>query len=554
MTTLHLSAALAGVDETNRTMTGAITEYGVVGFTSMGPTIFEPGSITVPAELRRVKLLVQHDTYSAAVGYMTAFTDDSRLPTATFAVPEGERGDLALFEAQNGLRDAFSVGVSIQEWRIDENDNLVVSAGTLYEVSQVTIPAYDNARVQDVAAARKELPSMTTPTTPNVATPPAAPTASAAAEPVTPAAPAPAAPVAVVDAPTPVTASAETREPQAAPPMAGGQAFGLSAMARTMGEYFQRRLPAAGLQAALTDVTPVDVNPTGEGEQSIFPRAQWVDEVWTASNVRRPLIDALNKQALRALKVFGYRFTGTPTVSEYAGNKQPIPGGGDIGTELVEATAQRFAGGWDFDRAFTDFGATGIMETVVRKGTDDYRRRTEEYVAAQLAAEATVIAEQPSLIAALATIGAQASVLGTDLSFVQFAPDVWAQFVQLPDTEVPWWLRAQGRINLSTVDGNAGGITFAANPGLPAGTILAGDRSAATVYEVDPPVNVQALDIANGGVDVAVYGYIALIINDPRALFRTTVAAPAAGAQAFTLVVPEGSTVVPESAPAAGDE
>src|SRR5690606_33103633 len=175
----------------------------------------------------------------------------------------------------------------------------------------------------------------------------------------------------------------------------------------------------------------------------------------------------------------GYRFTGGPTVGEYAGDKAEIPTSGAIGTELVEATAKRFAGGWDFDRAFADFGSAGFMETVVRKGTDDYRLKTEAYVAAQLAAAATPIAAQPSLIAALATLGAQASVLGSDLSFVQFAPDVWAQFVQLPDTEVPWWLRAQGRVNLGTVDGNAGGISFAVNPGLTAGTILAGDRRAA---------------------------------------------------------------------------
>lgn len=540
MSTLHLNAALADIDENTRSISGIITEYGAVGYTSMGPTIFTAGSITVPADRKRVKLLVQHDTYSAAVGYMTDFTDDARLPVAVFDVPAGDRGDEAIAEAHNGLRDALSVGVSIQEWHIDADDNLVVTAGTLYEVSLVTIPAFDNARIQDVAAARKELsmPSKTPAAE-------AAQTQTAAVEPVTAAA-APA--TAVVVAPAEPAAQA-AREPQAAPPLGGGeQALNVRAMANIMADHLGRGLPAAGLQAALLDVTPSGVNPA-DGD-SIFPRPQWVDEVWTASNVRRPLIDSLNKQTLRALKVFGYRFTSDPTVGEYAGEKTAIPTSDPITTELVEATAKRFAGGWDFDRAFVDLGAAGFMETVVRKGTDDYKRKTEAYVAGLLAAAATPVAGQTSLIGALAAIGAQAATLGSDLSFVQFAPDVWAEFVALPDTEVPWWLRAQGRVNLSTVDGNAGGITFAVNPGLAAGTVLAGDRRAATVYEVDPPINVQALDIANGGIDIAIYGYIALIINDPRALFAATIAAPAGGDEAAAF---DGETLVIDENDPAGE-
>jgi hypothetical protein len=60
---------------------------------------------------------------------------------------------------------------------------------------------------------------------------------------------------------------------------------------------------------------------------------------------------------------------------------------------------------------------------------------------------------------------------------------------------------------------------------LPANTILAGDRRAATFYEwKNPPLAIQAQNIANGGVDLGVFGYCASIVNNPVALVTTGLA------------------------------
>lgn len=85
-----------------------------------------------------------------------------------------------------------------------------------------------------------------------------------------------------------------------------------------------------------------------------------------------------------------------------------------------------------------------------------------------------------------------------------------------------------GEINLGTTGGTAGNIKFSVGSGLAARAVLSGDGQAYTWYEKEPPIQVQAENIPKGGVDIGVFGYGALIVNDARALFKTAIAAPAA--------------------------
>ena len=75
-----------------------------------------------------------------------------------------------------------------------------------------------------------------------------------------------------------------------------------------------------------------------------------------------------------------------------------------------------------------------------------------------------------------------------------------------------------GTIDLGTTGGDVGGLSFRVNPSLPAGTVIAGDRRAVKIAEVSPPIRVQAIDLPRGGVDLGVFGYIAAMVVDPRAV------------------------------------
>lgn len=518
---VELRAAIGDTDTTARTIAGDFVPYGVVGYTSAGPTIFLAGSITAPDDLRRVKLLVQHDQSAAAVGYMTDLTDSETAAHGVWHLPAGTASDEALAHASNNLRDGLSLGVQLQDYSFDADDNLVVRAATLYEVSLVTIPAFEDARVLDVAAARKDLKmnraqldaalASNSITREDYDRQVAALNAAAAPAPVS--APTPA-PVEVVAA----------REPQADPVHVGPVRRDLAAAVALTEDHLRAGRPVELLSAALEDITSTTVGATEGVEDGITGADTFLGELWRASNVRRPLIDALGApKPLTGLRVYGWHWVDTPKVPRYAGEKTPVASN-TWRVTTIDAEAEPFAGGWDVERKLIDLGAPGLVDTAFSKAVDDYKLNTEVYVAEVLAAAATVVPEQISLTAALATLGVRAATIGASISFVQFGTAVWAEFVNLTEAEVPWWLRQQGSINLGTVDGNAGGMSFSVNPALDPRAVMAGDSNAATFYEVSPPIRVRAENIPNGGVDLGVFGYAAIIVNDKRALFLTTVA------------------------------
>ncbi|MDN5666939.1 MAG: HK97 family phage prohead protease [Renibacterium salmoninarum] len=473
-------------------------QYGVIGNASLGPSIIEPGAIKAPEPISRAKMLIQHDT-ERSVGYLQSLETEGDLERGTFYIPASTEGDEALLKAGNGTRDGLSIGIAIEKYHFDSEGVLHVTAARLNEVSLVTIPAFENARVNDVAAQQEEN-NMTVQKLREAADTEQK-TLEAAQE--TP-------PALEPQAPAPFVAAA------------AGPAMDLSAAARTTLEHLQAGGSPSTLRAALKDIVPAD--DAGAG----VIRPQFVDELWQASLTERPLIDSITKAKLNGLKVYGWQFDLTTSlgVDKYAGNKTAIPSG-NVKTKPIDTTAQRFAGGWDIDRAYIDLGEPGFIETVYRKAVDEYKQKTESYVSTELKAKATAVPEQASITAALTELGVRAAGLGANLSFIQFDPLSWAEFVALKADQVPWWLRQQGQVNLGTVSGSAGGMSFSVNRELDARQMMAGDRRAATWYEVDPPIRVNAVDLANGGIDLGLFGYGAVLVNDARALFKTTIKAPA---------------------------
>ena len=74
---------------------------------------------------------------------------------ATFKIANTMAGEDALVEATEGLRDGFSVGAQINEWT-NVKGVMQITSATLDEVSLVTDPAIDSARVKEVAASENE--------------------------------------------------------------------------------------------------------------------------------------------------------------------------------------------------------------------------------------------------------------------------------------------------------------------------------------------------------------------------------------------------------------
>jgi hypothetical protein len=286
---------------------------------------------------------------------------------------------------------------------------------------------------------------------------------------------------------------------------------------------------ASSVMAALADITPANA-----GTDGLFPRPTWLGELWAPRSVARPLVDAIGVKPLTGMTVEGWKWAVEPVVAPYAGNKTEVP---TSPASVVPATApaHRIAGGWDLDRIYVDF-STGFLEAFQAAAVRDYQKKSQTYfinghaaitgppaiaAAEGILADATDLGAQPDLVTAIQAVTTFLLGNGANVSFIAMASDAYADFFQLTSSEAPWWLSGQSSINLNgTVD--IASSTIVVDPSLPAGTVLGGDREAVSLYETGP-INVNAVNLPNGGVDFGLFGYWAQLVHDDNALAKATV-------------------------------
>ncbi|WP_217182608.1 HK97 family phage prohead protease [Streptomyces sp. AC495_CC817] len=558
--TFHGYAPVVALAEESRTISGVITVFGLVA-ESHG-LVIEEGALEPRMPLSRVKLLRDHN-HTDPVGYMLTLSDDRT--EASFHVAPGENGDRALFEAREKLRDGLSVGFRTTEYTWDDNYVLHVHKAELYEVSLCAIPAFQDAQVIDVAASlatrkentpimnRAQIAAALAAGTITQAQHDAALAALDAVQPAAQAQPVAAAQPAPQAAPA-ATALAVPERPDLAPVVLSGEQFAeLSRIAA--GGPAQSQTPApraqttprpvslrqlaqevashvasgdrAAVRLALQDVVPAD--DAGEG----FLRNDWRGELWTANRDDRPMIEALGTPSplQTGSKVKGYVWDVKPDVQTYEGNKKPVPSNKPK-TKPAEASVHRSAGGWDIDRIFVDLGDAAFLEAFWRAAVVDYKQDSETYAAGQLLAGATERPASTTLLRALGAMGADFAAIGASLDAIFIAPDLFEVYSALTQAEVPFWLANSTGISLRKQDATVGDLSIRTHPSLAAGQILGFDKRAATYFENTPPIRVNAVDLPKGGIDLGLFGYDAVLVNDPRAITKRQVTAPAGDAPA----------------------
>ena len=155
-THLTFSAAIEAADTQRRIIAGQIVPFGEVGNTSAGKVIFEKGSIQIPA-ISKIKLLAQHQaTASGVIGRAQSINETATGMNGVFKVSASADGENFLVKASEGILDGLSVGVEVIRASERKDGVLLVQAALLKEVSLVESPAFDNARVLDVAAEEGE--------------------------------------------------------------------------------------------------------------------------------------------------------------------------------------------------------------------------------------------------------------------------------------------------------------------------------------------------------------------------------------------------------------
>jgi HK97 family phage prohead protease len=144
------------VDREARTITGLAVPYGVPSATKNGHRYqFSKGSLVLPAEMKRVKLLVSHDR-SLATGYLKEFNDRPDGLWVKFSVARGPEGDRALQMAEDGVWDGLSIGLR-DGGQFSRKGGIQHSiSNEIAEISLTPDPAFSDARVSAVAAEADE--------------------------------------------------------------------------------------------------------------------------------------------------------------------------------------------------------------------------------------------------------------------------------------------------------------------------------------------------------------------------------------------------------------
>ncbi len=526
--TLPTSLALAAVappvtaSASGRTIDGLAVTYHEVGHTSVGPLRVRAGAIRLPAELSRVKLVDEHQSPPVAVGFLTAAAEEETGLRTSFRVANTPRGQVALEDALEGARDSLSVELT----DVTYDAAGYVSDALLTAVALVTVPAFAGARIDRVAA------SLTPPST--------APTSTderhdmtdeqrsrlealRAQDTMTQDEAAELAGLAADEHEAPADEPAEPATETAAaerPAVSASMPAGLPG--RGVARHTVRDLAAATarvltgqsrphLEAALSNITQT-------ANEFATPDG-YAGELWSGLTYTRRYVPMMATSPLTSYKVRGWRWVVAPEVADYAGDKTAVPSNQPT-TEDVDVIAARLAGAHDIDRKFVDFGDTEFIASYYNRMTDSYAVKSDQKARAALiaAANANVYGTTANSLLKALMLARVALITYEDDSFAAGEPDWFlvnsTDYVGLLDVttaQVPAFLTDLG-IDPTRIVPTAS---------VPAGSVMAGVKAANTFYELgQTPIRVEAINVANGGIDGGVFGYWATLSHHVKGAVR----------------------------------
>jgi HK97 family phage prohead protease len=509
---INMPMTVLAADTVKRTISGTIVTWNEQGNTSVGPTVFAADSI----EMKPVKLLLEHDR-TRPIGKLAEFKKTAMGIEATFVLAKTFAADDALEEAATGLRDGFSVGAQINEW-VNASGVMKITSATLDEVSLVTDPAIDSARVSEVAASENEAPKEDS--------------APATAEEDKPTE---GEQVSDTTVPAPAEETVEAAKVEAAAPRPAF--YATPRLEFTKAKYLENSVRAAlGDDDARAYVRAADDTTTNNA--GLIPTRQLTEVVNNLSNGDRPTIAAISTGVLPdAGMTFEIpRITVVPTVAE-EGEADPIVETG-METDFISVSVKKYAGGQTFSVELLDRSSPAFFEELVRQMEYAYAKKTDDAVAAVLISAATDGGNRTMSGANFLDFLADASVdiYKNTLRFptgVIASPDQWGAIMGLNNNGIPLYLstinpsNASGNLVLGNNGGSVNGLPLyvASNvgPGTGDGTIIAVDRESFTWYE-SPRTRLQTNVALNGQIEVAYYGYGAIATKAAKGAYKWMVA------------------------------
>ena len=501
--------AVTAADTIKRTITGTIVTWNEQGNTSVGPTVFAADSI----EIKPVKLLLEHDR-TRPIGKMVSHNVTSSGIEATFKIANTMAGEDALVEATEGLRDGFSVGAQINEWTNNKGVMQITSA-TLDEVSLVTDPAIDSARVSEVAASENEEKKDSDLATADSENPTEGDQVSDTT------APAPA-----------VEEAVEAAKVEAAAPKPAF--YTAPRLEFTKAKYLENSVRAKlGDDAARQYVMAAD--DTTSNNSGLIPTRQLTEVINPLSNADRSTIDAISTGVLpdAGMSFEIPKITAVPTVEDENEGDAIVETG--MTNSFLTVNVNKYAGGQTFSVELLDRSNPVFFDELVRQMEYAYALATDKFVAGQLLSNGQIAATAADNTAAgiLTFVSeAAAEVYKDSLGFARnliVTPEQWAKIMSYNDSGRPIYTASQpqnaaGVASPQSLRGNVAGLGLyvsralgsltAAHPSLPLGdgSMIVVNPDSYTWYE-SSRFRLQTNVALNGQIEVAYYGYGALAVK-----------------------------------------
>jgi HK97 family phage prohead protease len=511
---VNLPITLTAADTQSRTLTGRIVTWGEEGFTSAGKTIFAKDSITIP---KNVKLLLEHDR-TRPIGKLTKYEVTDTGIEASFKIAGTIAGDDSLLEAAEGLRDGFSVGIKLNEWKNVEG-SMVISSSEMIETSLVTDPAIDSARVTEVAATDTEVSESNDSDIKPEGEDLVSETVS---ESVTT--------EAVEAAKSEVTVSAS------APVMYSAPRVNLNV---TAGQVAKAQLAASRGDSDARDlIAALQVATVAENTGMVPPN--YLRDVIGIIDNSRPFIDSIERAALPAsgMKIFTPKLGTQATVALTA--EAAEFSSTDTTVTFQEDTVVKFAGAGRLDVELVDRSDPSFLDLYIRELAASYAQKTDAY-AAQIAAQNATQSSSSTIYKAIAlgiadsfgVVRATPNRLlvantggedGIDFSGLLGAVDTTGRPIYaaaLPSN-------ANGLISQGSTAGTVAGLSLVVDANYTGDDANAKHAlvypSNAMRFHESAQIQLRTAVVANGQLDIGLYGYVCVVNRYPAAFRKLNVA------------------------------
>lgn len=563
MDSVIIDAGTLAFSEDDLTATGLLVPYGVKCRSNLGEFTVDAGVFTLPADTTGASLNIEHKREDVVGGIAKAWEQPEGV-MGTFKFADTTEGRAAFKDAKDGKRKNLSAEVAAV--RIKDGK---ATGGRLFAAALVEKPAFEGATLLAAEDTTEAAPDPYT-----------APEAASSSKYITEYTDADGTRwrrieesvntttvTKIADADeaeeneqeSTMTASAAVVEQTnghvpatllgSAPPAAtAGDEVDLGSVFASIATIKAGMGDTSDAETLLAALTDIKYNTTGglTTANSGVLQPAWVGKLWQGKRYQRKFID-LATHLFGGIQLGGRSgFTvdaSAELVQEWAGNKGAVPSGGGT-TATKKSSLRKYGWAADIAREWFDLeGGADVIEAFLRLVADSYARVTDRAALTDIiAAAATDSVANDRVIAP----GTYPSVAGHDYtpamgmlidliehitdnddepSFALVNPVAWRQLLFTPKDLVPEYVSFSVRAGEGEGDANGKVIVKKAPDSFFTGLddtepqVAGGAKGAIEFREHgQTPIQIDAIDIAKGGVDKATIGYLETFVVRPESL------------------------------------